>query len=135
MSVVTEGRVGPDPFEAAERDGAGCLAFLLGSAVVGAAVPVSVGAALRSCGFGNPIQRPLRSMGIAARPAPVSTFVAVAAAHPELTRLFAPSLWCAGWAGALLHLPGACGGERMSFGGVYSPAIFIPRALIGGGGS
>lgn len=133
MSFVFETRSGPDPFELAERDGAGCLAFLLGSAVVGANAPVSVGAALRSCGFGNPIQRPLRAMGVVARPAPTSAFVAVAAAHPELSRLFASSLWFGGWTGALMRLPGACGGERMSFGRVYSPAILVPRSLIVGG--
>ncbi|WP_062220521.1 hypothetical protein [Aureimonas sp. D3] len=133
MSVVCDGRGGPDPFELAERDGAGCLAFLLGSAVVGIDARVSVGAAVRSCGFGNPAQRALRAMGVVVRPAPSSAFVAIAAAHPELARLFAPSLWCAGWTGALMRLPGACGGERMSFGRVYSPAILVPRALIEGG--
>jgi hypothetical protein len=135
MTVVCGARSGPDPFELAERDGAGCLAFLLGSAVVGLGAPVSVGAAVRSCGFGNPAQRALRAMGVVVRPAPCSTFVAVAAAHPELAKLFAPSLWVAGWTAALMNLPGAQGGERMSFGRVYSPAILVPRSLIVGGAS
>ncbi|WP_192843333.1 hypothetical protein [Aureimonas ureilytica] len=88
--------------------------------------------AIRTAGFGHPAQRALRAMGVVVRPAPVSVFVAIAADHPTLRRLFTRSYWCDGWAGPLLRLPGAQGGERMSFGRVYSPAVLVPLALICG---
>jgi hypothetical protein len=124
-----------DLYEETMQDGAQCLAFLLRAPVQGAEAQIgdgSVGAALRTSGFGHPAQRPLRAMGIVVRPAASSCFVAVAAAHPALHRVFDDSAWCSGWAGALLSLPGACGGERMSFGRVYAPAVLVPRALIEG---
>ncbi len=125
----------PDRFERAAKDGAGCLAFLLGSRVVDAAETIgdgTIGTAIRCAGFGHPMQRPLRAMGVVVRPAPASVFVAVAAAHPVLSCLFDDSDWCDGWAGALMRLPGAHGGERMSFGRVYAPAVLVPRTLICG---
>ncbi|WP_279483427.1 hypothetical protein [Aureimonas sp. SK2] len=119
-----------DRFELADQDGIGCLAWLLTAPVIGGAG--CVGEAIVSAGFGNPLQRPLRAMGIIVRPAPASRFVAIAAAHSDLARIFDESDWFAGWAGALMHLPGACRGERMSFGAVYSPAVLVPRDLIVG---
>jgi len=119
-------------------DGAGCLAFLLGSQVCDAAETIgdgTIGAAIRCAGFGHPGQRSLRAMGVVVRPAPASVFVAVAAAHPILSRLFDDSDWCDGWARALMRLPGAHGGERMSFGRVYAPAVLVPRVLICGDAS
>ncbi len=137
MKVVSEGggKSPLDPHELAMHDGAGCLDFLLRAPVIGAEVAIgngSVGATIRAAGFGHPAQRALRAMGIVVRPAPASVFVAIAADHPTLRRLFARSAWCDGWTGALLRLPGAHGGERMSFGSVYSPAVLVPRALICG---
>lgn len=137
MSVVGKANTGGhlDRYERAAMDGAGCLAFLLGSQVVDAAETIedgTIGAAIRCAGFGHPGQRSLRAMGVVVRPAPASVFVAVAAAHPVLSRLFDDSDWCDGWAGALMRLPGAHGGERMSFGRVYAPAILVPRSLICG---
>ncbi len=137
MNVVSEGGgvIRPDPYELAMRDGAGCLDFLLRAPVVGGEAMIgdgSVGAAIRADVFGHPAQRPLRAMGVAVRPAAASLFVAVAADHPKLRRLFERSYWCDAWTGALLRLPGAYGGERMSFGSVYSPAVLVPRALICG---
>ena len=119
-----------DRYELAETDGIGCLAWLLTAPVVGGSS--CVGTAIVAAGFGNPLQRPLRAMGIVVRPAPASRFVAIAAAHPDLARVFDGSDWFAGWAGALMHLPGACGGERMCFGAVYAPAVLVPRGLIVG---
>lgn len=124
-----------DRYELAALDGEGCLAFLLRSPVIGATETIgdgSVGAAVLASGFGHPAQRPLRAMGVVVRPAPSSKFVAVAAAHPDLARLFDDSDWCDGWSSALKRLPGAFSGERMSFGRVYAPAVLVPRALIEG---
>ncbi len=86
MNVVCKASRGAhlDRYERAALDGAGCLAFLLGSRVVDAAETIgdgTIGAAIRCAGFGHPGQRSLRAMGVVVRPAPASVFVAVAAAR------------------------------------------------------
>lgn len=118
-----------DPFDVALRDGAGCLAYLLGSTVRG-------GGTIGDLACGKPIAhlsaRTLRTMGVALEPVAGSRFVAVASQHPALAEIFAPTLWIGDWATALLSLPDAVKSGRMLFGRYYATAVLVPRGLVCG---